>query len=557
MSDCTPSSYVCRLSVADQTSFFPLSSLTDRAVCHLARSCTRLRYIDLACCPQLTDLSVMELASNLPKLRRIGLVRVMNLTDQAIYSLVERYTCLERIHLSYCENVSVPAIFWLLQRLPRLTHLSLTGVPAFRRPELQSMCRPPPKEFNAHQRQAFCVYSGKGVSELRRFLQRAYSDGSSPHQFGELTPDIQRAWADMAYHQERHNASRRAAMVARNGGMSRQHPHLPQQQQQRDASNDAASAADLARLIREGHAGEEYSSGGGGGATAPSLAGVGAGTGAGPGANRDMVYDSWFRRLQQASLFAASAERTGAGQDEAVATAADVQRFLQEQMQIQREAAAAAAAAQPGGGGGGGGEGRGPVGAEGAEARGAGVGTGEQQHHVMPGSFRFGSSSSSSSSMPPPAAAGDAGGSSGAKGPGEQGISSASASASTPGLSGAFTGATQPSRPAHVDMYAANSNMASTAASTGTGANGGFQPGREEAAASTTNGRLAALATPPADSATTRMSFMTPTARSGSGSGSGAGGGGTGGGAGPSSSSSAGAQFFSFGRAPGDGGGPH
>ena len=68
-----------------------------------------------------------------------------NLTDQAIYNLVDRYTSLERIHLSYCENISVPAIYWLLERLSRLTHLSLTGVPAFRKPELQAMCRLPPK----------------------------------------------------------------------------------------------------------------------------------------------------------------------------------------------------------------------------------------------------------------------------------------------------------------------------------------------------------------------------------------------------------------------------
>ena len=66
--------------------------------------------------------------------------QVSHLTDRAIYARVERYTTLERIHLSYCENISVPAVFWLLLRLPRLTHLSLTGVPAFRRPELQAMC---------------------------------------------------------------------------------------------------------------------------------------------------------------------------------------------------------------------------------------------------------------------------------------------------------------------------------------------------------------------------------------------------------------------------------
>ncbi|KAG8908166.1 SCF ubiquitin ligase complex subunit [Tulasnella sp. 403] len=147
-----------------------VSNITDRAVTRLARACTRLRYIDLACCPLLTDMSVFELAV-LPKLRRIGLVRVPNLTDQAIYSLGEHQTSLERIHLSYCENISIQAINYLLQRLLKLTHLSLTGIPAFRRPELQQFCRPPPKEFTPNQRAAFCVYSGHGVSDLRRYLQ--------------------------------------------------------------------------------------------------------------------------------------------------------------------------------------------------------------------------------------------------------------------------------------------------------------------------------------------------------------------------------------------------
>lgn len=88
-------------------------------------------------------MSVFEL-SGLQKLRRVGLVRVNNLTDQAIYSLADRHSTLERIHLSYCDQITVMAIHFLLQKLPKLTHLSLTGVPAFRRSELQQWCRDPP-----------------------------------------------------------------------------------------------------------------------------------------------------------------------------------------------------------------------------------------------------------------------------------------------------------------------------------------------------------------------------------------------------------------------------
>ncbi|KAJ7765068.1 hypothetical protein DFH07DRAFT_867202 [Mycena maculata] len=149
------------------------AKITDRSVRTLARSCTRLRYIDFANCVLLTDMSVFELSA-LPKLRRVGLVRVNNLTDEAIFSLADRHATLERIHLSYCDQISVMAVHFLLQKLHKLTHLSLTGVPAFRQPELQRFCREPPNEFSSTQQMAFCVYSGKGVSQLRAFLTELF-----------------------------------------------------------------------------------------------------------------------------------------------------------------------------------------------------------------------------------------------------------------------------------------------------------------------------------------------------------------------------------------------
>ena len=98
-------------------------------------------------CVKLTDMSVFELSS-LPKLRRVGLVRVNNLTDEAVYALADRHATLERIHLSYCDQITLLAVNFLLQRLHKLTHLSLTGVPAFRAPELQRFCRQPPQASN-------------------------------------------------------------------------------------------------------------------------------------------------------------------------------------------------------------------------------------------------------------------------------------------------------------------------------------------------------------------------------------------------------------------------
>ncbi|KAL0075077.1 hypothetical protein J3Q64DRAFT_1387035 [Phycomyces blakesleeanus] len=148
------------------------SRITDFSVVQLAKNCTRLRYLDLASCSQITDRSVTELAT-LPKLKRIGLVKCTNITDQSIYALTSHIriaTTLERVHLSYCSNLSVRAVMQLVTFCHRLTHLSLTHVPAFLDTELQKFCREPPRDFTGPQIRDFCVFSGKGVRELRHFF---------------------------------------------------------------------------------------------------------------------------------------------------------------------------------------------------------------------------------------------------------------------------------------------------------------------------------------------------------------------------------------------------
>ena len=57
---------------------------------------------------------------------------------------------------------------------PQLTHLSLTGVPPFLREEILRFCRQAPQEFNNHQRDVFCVFSGQKVNELRNFLKETF-----------------------------------------------------------------------------------------------------------------------------------------------------------------------------------------------------------------------------------------------------------------------------------------------------------------------------------------------------------------------------------------------
>ncbi|KAK4669623.1 SCF ubiquitin ligase complex subunit [Podospora pseudopauciseta] len=168
--------------------------ITDEAVKKLVAECNRIRYIDLGCCTHLTDDSVMKLAT-LPKLKRIGLVKCAQITDASVIALANAnrrarlrkdahgnvipneyvsmsHSSLERVHLSYCTNLTLKGILRLLKCCPRLTHLSLTGVAAFLRDDLEVFSREPPQGFTQHQRDVFCVFSGQGVVNLRKYLNQ-------------------------------------------------------------------------------------------------------------------------------------------------------------------------------------------------------------------------------------------------------------------------------------------------------------------------------------------------------------------------------------------------
>lgn len=58
---------------------------------------------------------------------------------------------------------------------------------AFLRDELLAFCREAPPEFNDHQRDVFCVFSGTGVARLREFLneQKAHAEANR-----SLTPSV-------------------------------------------------------------------------------------------------------------------------------------------------------------------------------------------------------------------------------------------------------------------------------------------------------------------------------------------------------------------------------
>jgi len=136
-------------------------------------------------------MSVFELSA-LPKLRRVGLVRVNQLTDEAIYALAERHATLERIHLSYCDQISVMAIHFLLLKLHKLTHLSLTGVTAFRQQDLQQFCREAPKvrpvNFRCSLSLLTCIWTNR-ISTQRSGKLSACSLGKVSRNSGHISPN--------------------------------------------------------------------------------------------------------------------------------------------------------------------------------------------------------------------------------------------------------------------------------------------------------------------------------------------------------------------------------
>lgn len=157
-------------------------NITDQGVRSLVQSCPRIQYVDFACCTNLSNRTLYEL-SDLTKLKRIGLVKCSQMTDEGLLNMISlrgRNDSLERVHLSYCSNLTIYPIYELLMACPRLSHLSLTAVPSFLRPDITAFCRPAPADFSENQRQIFCVFSGKGVHKLRHYLMSLTTPTNGP-----------------------------------------------------------------------------------------------------------------------------------------------------------------------------------------------------------------------------------------------------------------------------------------------------------------------------------------------------------------------------------------
>ncbi|KAJ7498754.1 hypothetical protein FB451DRAFT_1202914 [Mycena latifolia] len=148
-----------------------VADITDSGVVKLARACTNLRCVDVGFCRNLTDMSVFCLAE-LRGIRRLSLVRVHKLTDIAVFALAEHALDLERLNLSYCDRLTLDAVHLLVRRLVRLQNLSAAGIPAFKRKGVHRFSDPAPADYDSDQQAAHHVFSGAGVSGLRKFLNK-------------------------------------------------------------------------------------------------------------------------------------------------------------------------------------------------------------------------------------------------------------------------------------------------------------------------------------------------------------------------------------------------
>ncbi|KAJ6515727.1 hypothetical protein C8R45DRAFT_957430 [Mycena sanguinolenta] len=163
---------LCKLGVhLDVLVLTHVSNITDTGIVKLARACSNLRCVDVGFCRNLTDMSVICLAE-LRGIRRLSLVRVHKLTDMAVFALAEHAVDLERLNLSYCDRLTLEAMHLLLKRLVRLKNLSATGIPSFKRKGVRRFSDAAPADYDADQRAAYHVFSGDGVSGLRKFLNK-------------------------------------------------------------------------------------------------------------------------------------------------------------------------------------------------------------------------------------------------------------------------------------------------------------------------------------------------------------------------------------------------
>nr|GAT60003.1 predicted protein [Mycena chlorophos] len=148
-----------------------VSEITDNGIVKLARACTKLRCVDVGFCRNLTDLAVFCLAE-LRCMRRLSLVRVHRVTDIAIFALAEHALDLERLNLSYCDALSLDALHLLLKRLVRLQNFAGTGIPSLKRRGVHRFSDTPPPDLDVDQQAAYNVFTGDGVSALKKFLNK-------------------------------------------------------------------------------------------------------------------------------------------------------------------------------------------------------------------------------------------------------------------------------------------------------------------------------------------------------------------------------------------------
>ncbi|KAJ3558309.1 hypothetical protein NM688_g995 [Phlebia brevispora] len=165
---------LCRLGLnLEYVSLAHLERITDRSIVHLVGACSHLKTVDISFCIKLSDLAILELAT-LPNLRRLSMVGLTRVTRVGLSFLAEHAHNLAHLHISQCtdDSIDLDVIQFLLEKLVHLEYFSGSGVHALTRKGVKRFSESPPSGYDAEWQEAYRVFKGENIANLRSFLQK-------------------------------------------------------------------------------------------------------------------------------------------------------------------------------------------------------------------------------------------------------------------------------------------------------------------------------------------------------------------------------------------------
>ncbi|GLB33973.1 putative SCF E3 ubiquitin ligase complex F-box protein grrA [Lyophyllum shimeji] len=165
--------------VSDGPHPFPSHATEELPPLVLSRPLEHLRMLDLTACSLVTDDSIEGIISYAPKIRNLVLSKCTLLTDRSVENMCKLGRHLHYLHLGHATRITDSSVRMLARSCTRLRYVDfancvqLTDMSVFELAALPKLRRIG-LDFNSTQQSSFCVYSGKGVSQLRAFLSALF-----------------------------------------------------------------------------------------------------------------------------------------------------------------------------------------------------------------------------------------------------------------------------------------------------------------------------------------------------------------------------------------------